>query len=1023
MEGYLHIPSGVTATIDLNGHTLCRNLTAVFSTGYIILNEGTLTISDSGTSGTITGGKSTTGGAIYNTGTLTINGGSITGNYADGDGGAIYTSGELTVNGGNFSSNTAKSSAGAIRIGGGTANITGGTAEKGGAVFVKKDKSFNACGTAFIGNKATNGSGGAVYSYGNVDMNNCLISGNTASDRGGALYNGDDATAANLTDTVIKNNTANYGGGVFINTGAVNLTGCTVIGNQSNNSGGGVFTASSASPSLTAESTLFKGNSAGTNGGAVNALSDIRLTDCTVTGNTARHSGRGVCLYGTMGVAGKNIISGNGSDNVYLATNDDNGDQGMISRYDTLSDQTHIGVKSEDYDRVLVSGLTQQSEGDYFVLDDTNTNDYELTKSCFKNPFSSTYYVYVKKTVKVSVNSWQGLQDAIDDGDYEKIITLSGNITASSSQTRTRIYDGDTITIDLNGKTLSRARSSSHKDGHVIEIHGGKLTVRDSSSDKTGKITGGWASNGGGINCHGKMTLTNCKINGNKADGKGAGIYQDADGTCTITGDDTQINDNKSKGSGAGVYLEDNKLEITGGTVSGNNANEGHGGGFYLNEGGSETFVARNVTISNNKGGASKSHSGDHCGGAIYMEDDGETHLKNVSIIGNTRTDNAVYADEDFYISGKIVIQDNDGKDDLYLDNEKPVVLESKLDKDSRIGIALGSETGTFTKNFNKYHENEEPKDYFFPNEEGYSVQKTDKGEGKVVSTDWINLQRAINAAITDDYIILTKNYTADDSDKTLTIPSGKTITLDLNGFTLDGSGEIGAIIRVSSGAVLTITDSVTNADKQGTITGGSASAIENYGEMTLEADKIKGNSADNYGGGIDNRGTLTITGGEISSNTSTNGGGVYNAGTMDFYGGKIKDNTAVSGGGISCNSNSKLYVKCAPYVRENTASSGKNILLSKGVAVTLNGTLNGAAKLDVATKDYKNAITSGYAAKGRPQGVFIYNENNRVSTSRKKQTASCTSRIRSVPTYGSAAGRSSGAPLTTARIRIRPSA
>ena len=51
LAGYLRIPSGVTAVIDLNGHTIDRGLSASANISDFILNQGTLTIKDSGSTG------------------------------------------------------------------------------------------------------------------------------------------------------------------------------------------------------------------------------------------------------------------------------------------------------------------------------------------------------------------------------------------------------------------------------------------------------------------------------------------------------------------------------------------------------------------------------------------------------------------------------------------------------------------------------------------------------------------------------------------------------------------------------------------------------------------------------------------------------------------------------------------------------------------------------------------------------------------------------------------------------------
>ena len=54
--GYIYVPKGVTATIDLNGHTIDRGLTSADNNGSVIIVAGTLTITDSGTGGKIQGG-------------------------------------------------------------------------------------------------------------------------------------------------------------------------------------------------------------------------------------------------------------------------------------------------------------------------------------------------------------------------------------------------------------------------------------------------------------------------------------------------------------------------------------------------------------------------------------------------------------------------------------------------------------------------------------------------------------------------------------------------------------------------------------------------------------------------------------------------------------------------------------------------------------------------------------------------------------------------------------------------------
>ena len=176
--GRLDINNGITVTLDLNGHTLKREMTAVHPGGQaIIVNEGgNLTIMDSGSGGTITGGWAN-GGGIYvrEGGVLTITGGTISGNTAT-DGGGICNEGTATIKGVTISGNTVSSDGGGIGVWG-TANgsvvltdvtITDNTAQaNGGGISLFKPEAQN-CTVELKGA--------------------CTITGNTATLFGGGIY-------------------------------------------------------------------------------------------------------------------------------------------------------------------------------------------------------------------------------------------------------------------------------------------------------------------------------------------------------------------------------------------------------------------------------------------------------------------------------------------------------------------------------------------------------------------------------------------------------------------------------------------------------------------------------------------------------------------------------------------------------------------------------------------------------------------------------------------------------------------
>ncbi len=132
--------------LNLNGHTLSRNMAAPDEWGQVIciMDHGRLWINDkSDNSGKITGGRSYQGGAIYvyKECDLFFNGGTITENRAEktssgglGFGGAIECHGTMEMNGGVIKGNYADQYGGGIYIGGRESSNEGKLILKGGTI-------------------------------------------------------------------------------------------------------------------------------------------------------------------------------------------------------------------------------------------------------------------------------------------------------------------------------------------------------------------------------------------------------------------------------------------------------------------------------------------------------------------------------------------------------------------------------------------------------------------------------------------------------------------------------------------------------------------------------------------------------------------------------------------------------------------------------------------------------------------------------------------------------------------------
>ena len=98
-----------------------------------------------------------------------------------------------------------------------------------------------------------------------------------------------------------------------------------------------------------------------------------------------------------------------------------------------------------------------------------------------------------------------------------------------------------------------------------------------------------------------------------------------------------------------------------------------------------------------------------------------------------------------------------------------------------------------------------------------------------------------------------------------------------------------------------------------------------------LEGTVITGNtnnaSSSNRGGGVINRGTFNMYGGEISDNKSSYGGGVANYGTFNMYGGLITRNRATlssgEGGGVFISDSTGKFYMYDGVISHNTADEG----------------------------------------------------------------------------------------------------
>ena len=225
------------------------------------------------------------GGAVrMNGGKFVMNGGSISAYSKSGNGGVVdIYSGTFIMNAGSLSGKALNGSGGAVYNKYGVFTMNGGTIT-GKAAETAKDN----------GSRGVSGYGGAVYGeYATININGGTITGSSAAEGGGIFVKKSTLTmgSANITD----NTAAHGGGGIYAYECAITIDGATITGNNGGDSlGGGIYisgakgkgTASDPYIPAVIQNATIQNNTAKC-GGGINASGPVKISDTTITGNTA----------------------------------------------------------------------------------------------------------------------------------------------------------------------------------------------------------------------------------------------------------------------------------------------------------------------------------------------------------------------------------------------------------------------------------------------------------------------------------------------------------------------------------------------------------------------------------------------------------------------------------------------------------------------------------------------------------------------------------------------------------------
>ena len=219
--------------------------------------------------------------------------------------------------------------------------------------------------------------------------------------------------------------------------------------------------------------------------------------------------------------------------------------------------------------------------------------------------------------------------------------TVINNGDSGAGSLRQTVLDaapGDTITFapGLSGQTITLATPVTLDKNLTLDASAlaGGLTVSGNDVTRVFQVTAsttvsisaltvssGKAVDGGGILNQGVLTLTECTIDGNAADGYGGGIYNPSTGTLTLNRCTCAVNTSGGTVYGGGGISNDGILAVNQSTFTGNSA-AADGGAIdsYI------TLTVNQSTFTKNSAGT--------VGGGIYSAVPAE--MSNSIVAGNT---------------------------------------------------------------------------------------------------------------------------------------------------------------------------------------------------------------------------------------------------------------------------------------------------------------------------------------------------------------------------------------------------
>ena len=195
-----------------------------------------------------------------------------------------------------------------------------------------------------------------------------------------------------------------------------------------------------------------------------------------------------------------------------------------------------------------------------------------VTSGDVTNPLVET----AEGTTPARVTTESALRTALENG-------VSGIVLGEDIDINTALNVTSTLTLDLNGCTLRMTGNRSV----LCVYNGATLTITDSSTAKSGTITGGNAGDGGGVyigdnSSEGHLvmtggTITGCATDPYRGGGRGGGVFV-FKGSFTMSGTAKITDCTADWGGGVVVHTRSSTFTMNGGEISDCKASNTGGG-------------------------------------------------------------------------------------------------------------------------------------------------------------------------------------------------------------------------------------------------------------------------------------------------------------------------------------------------------------------------------------------------------------------------------------------------------------